>query len=137
MTSPDFSMSQAVGTMPGARRAVDGPWLDGTHEHRANSPWLTYGKMSQVVRPNPSHLWVILDEDAYSITDAAFAVSMVESTFKDGPGTYHNFACGIAIADGHSEIHRWRDQRTKWQGAMSFIPPNPDVTWLQERTSAR
>jgi len=133
----DFAMSQAVGTIPGAARAVDGPWLDGTHEHKANKPWLTYGKMSQIVRPNPSHLWVILDEDAYSINDAAFAVSMVQSTFKDGPGTYHNFACGIAFADGHSEIHRWKDPRTKWQGAIVFNPPNPDVAWLQERTSAK
>jgi len=133
----DFSMSQAVGTLPTVTRAVDGPWLDGTHEHKANKPWFTYGKTADIIRPAPASLWVLLDEDAYSINDAAFAMSMEGSKFLDGPGTYHNFACGIAFADGHSEIHRWKDSRTKWNGTTSFNPPNPDVTWLQERTSAK
>jgi prepilin-type N-terminal cleavage/methylation domain-containing protein len=133
----NFAMSQAVGTQPEAIRAVDGPWLDGTYEHKANRPWFTYGKISQIVRPAPSHLWVLIDEDAYSINDAAFAITMVESKFLDGPGTYHHFGAGIAFADGHSEVHKWRDSRTKWAGARNFSPPNPDVTWMQERTSAR
>ena len=134
----DFSMSQAVGTLPDARRAVDGPWLDGTHEHKANSPWFTYGKTTDVIRPAPASLFVLLDEDAYSINDAAFAVTMVSSTlFLDGPGTYHNFACGIAFADGHSEIHRWKDPRTKWRAPMTSSAPNLDLAWLQERTSAK
>ena len=133
----NFAMNQAVGTLPTAVRSVDGPWLDGTHEHKANSPWFTYGKMAHIVRPVPSHLWVLLDEDPYSLNDAAFAVTMVESKFLDGPGTYHNMACGFAFADGHSEIHKWKDPRTKWNGAMTFSPVNLDVTWMQERTSAK
>ena len=32
--------------------------------------------------------------------------------FYDLPGCYHNLACGFSFADGHSEIHRWRDGRT-------------------------
>ncbi len=133
-----FSMNQAVGTIPGLRRSVDGPWLDGTHNHIANGPWLTYGRMAHMVRPKPANLWVLLDEDAYSLNDAAFAMTMVSSTFLDGPGTYHNFGCGIAFADGHSEIHHWKDPRTKWTGGAAFYSPsNPDVAWLQERTSAR
>jgi len=134
----NFSMSQAVGTLPDAQRAVDGPWLDGTHEHKANTPWFTYGKMTSIVRPSPAHLWVLIDEDAYSLNDAGFAMTLVANEFKDGPGTYHGFACGIAFADGHSEIHRWRDPRTRWLGyAHTYNPPNPDVVWMQERTSAR
>jgi prepilin-type processing-associated H-X9-DG protein len=130
-------MNQAVGTFPNAIKAVDGPWLDGSHAHQANNPWFTYGKLAHMVRPSPSHLWVLLDEDAYSINDAAFAITMVENKFLDGPGTYHNFAAGIAFADGHSEIHKWKDGRTKWAGARSFSPDNPDVVWMQERTSAK
>src|SRR5580765_1359644 len=30
----------------------------------------------------------------------------------DYPGFYHHLACGFSFADGHSEIHRWRDGRT-------------------------
>jgi prepilin-type processing-associated H-X9-DG protein len=55
----------------------------------------------------------------------------------DGPGSYHNFACGFAFADGHSEIHKWKDGRTSWTtGAATYNPTNQDVAWLQERTSA-
>lgn len=137
-----FSMSQAVGTDPytpsSGRLPVRGRWLDGTHDHTRDGPWFTYGKTTQIVRPSPSNLFVLLDENAKSLNDASFAMTMVPvgGKFLDGPGTYHNFACGIAFADGHSEIHKWKDPRTAWQnGAEVYSPPNPDVTWLQERTS--
>ena len=136
-----FSMSQAVGTDPyppsNGQLAVNGPWLDGTHVHHRTGPWYTYGKTTAVIKPGPAGLFVLLDENARSINDAGFAVSMVESVFKDGPGSYHCSACGLAFADGHSEIHKWKDPRTiAWSGAGVYTPPNPDVTWLQERTSA-
>ena len=141
-----FSMSQAVGTDPytrGCQLPVNGPWLNGNHDHTRNGPWYTYGKTTAILKPGPAGLFVILDENANSINDAGFAVSMVgygttaANCFKDGPGTYHNFACGIAFADAHSEIHKWKDPRTIWTtGAADYSPRNPDVTWLQERTSA-
>jgi prepilin-type N-terminal cleavage/methylation domain-containing protein len=136
-----FSMSQAVGTdpytPPRGQLPVHGPWLDGTHNHTRNGPWFTYGKTTAVLRPSPSGLWVLIDENAQSLNDAGFAVTMVESKFLDGPGSYHGLACGLAFADGHSEIHKWKDARTSWTtGATIYSPPNPDVAWLQERTSA-
>jgi len=136
-----FSMSQAVGTDPyppsRGQLPVNGPWLDGTHEHTRSGLWLTYGKTTAIVRPSPSKLFVFLDENAKSINDAGFAVTMVGNKFLDGPGTYHNFACGFAFADGHSEIHKWRDARTIWTtGAADYNPPSQDVIWLQEPTSA-
>jgi len=80
---------------------------------------------------------VLIDENANSLNDAGFAVTMVGNKFLDGPGSYHGFACGLAFADGHSEIHKWKDGRTSWTtGAADYSPPNPDVIWLQERTSA-
>jgi prepilin-type N-terminal cleavage/methylation domain-containing protein/prepilin-type processing-associated H-X9-DG protein len=136
-----FSMSQAVGTDPyppsRGQLSVNGPWLDGSHNHTRSGPWLTYGKMTTIVRPGPALLFVLLDENANSLNDAAFAVTMVGNKFLDGPGTYHNFACGIAFADGHSEIHKWRDGRTIWTtGAADYNPPSQDVSWLQLRSSA-
>ncbi len=140
-----FSMSQAVGTDPYApsrgQLAVNGPWLDGNHNHTRSGPWNTYGKLSDMISPAPSDLWVLLDEDYRSLNDAGFAVTMVSSLFLDAPGTYHNMACGFAFGDGHSEIHKWKDGRTQITGnsflATSFNPINQDVTWIQERTSAQ
>jgi prepilin-type N-terminal cleavage/methylation domain-containing protein/prepilin-type processing-associated H-X9-DG protein len=135
-----FSMSQAVGTDPyppsRGQLSVHAPWLEGGGGTRSG-PYFRYGKITEIFRPGPAMLFVLLDENANSINDAAFAMTMVESKWQDGPGTYHNFACGIAFADGHSEIHKWRDPRTIWTtGPAVYNPPNRDVSWLQERTSA-
>ncbi|MBI4663881.1 MAG: type II secretion system protein [Verrucomicrobia bacterium] len=137
--------SQAVGTNPsrGGKIAVDGPWLDGNHGHSVNRTWRCYGKTSDVIDPGPSSLWIIMDEDEYSINDAGLAVVGPKTPFNyrmiDWPATYHNGAAGIAFADGHSEIHKWTDSRTKvFRGNVSANtqPNNKDLVWLSERTSA-
>jgi prepilin-type N-terminal cleavage/methylation domain-containing protein/prepilin-type processing-associated H-X9-DG protein len=140
-----FAMSQAVGTdpnTPGAKLPVNGPWLDNNHGHTRNGQYRVYGKQGDVVDPGPSQLWVLIDEDDYSLNDAGFAVGMRTPEWIDWPGTYHNNACGLAFADGHSEIHKWKDPRTKViKGNVSRkVVSNPlsvDYVWLSERTSAR
>jgi prepilin-type N-terminal cleavage/methylation domain-containing protein/prepilin-type processing-associated H-X9-DG protein len=138
-----YSMSQAVGTKPNALAAVNGPWLDGTRHHKANQPWRTYGRYSEMLKPDPSQLWVFMDENPYSIYDGAFAVSMVLPTeIIDWPGIYHNHSASIAFADGHAESHKWIDGRTGLYALTSpgphtqTGPDNPDILWLQQRTSA-
>jgi prepilin-type N-terminal cleavage/methylation domain-containing protein/prepilin-type processing-associated H-X9-DG protein len=152
-----FSMSQAVGTVcPGFDRlgtptshsgsptlSVNGPWLSNDHrQHKRNSPWFTYGKVSTIVAPGPSMLWVLMDEDQNGLNDAAFAVGMEQPGMIDYPGTYHNFGCGFAFADGHSESKRWLDTKTRYgQGNVGTGPADPnewrDWRWLRDRTSAR
>ena len=143
-----FSMNQAVGTMSDTKEAVNGPWLDGgtagggANTHGAG-PFRSYGKTTDMTDPNPSRLWVLIDEDEYSINDAGFGVSMRDrpQEMVDWPGTYHNMACGLAFADSHSEIHKWIDGRTKVKNGnvnkVTMTPQNNDLSWLQERTSAR
>ena len=136
-----FSMNQAVGTKVLKATAVDGPWLDGNHSHVSGKPYFTYGKFSDIVRPSPAGLWVLVDEDYRSINDAGFGVTMVGSKFIDAPASYHGQACGFAFADGHSEIHKWKDGRTIVKGtsfnSVTYNPINLDVTWVQERTSSK
>jgi prepilin-type processing-associated H-X9-DG protein len=139
-----FSMNQSVGSVPGENRTVDGPWLDGTAQHKANNPWRTYGRLADITGPSPANLFVFLDEDQYSINDASFGVAMLTNPVEmiDWPGTYHNFACGFAFADGHSEIHKWTDGRTREtskEGAQisQGSPDNPDIIWMQQRSSER
>ena len=137
-------MSQAVGTVPEApgKLPVAGPWLTGSHgaNTAANGPWKVYGKTTDITAPSPSKLWIFLDEDSSSINDAGFAVSCQTSELIDWPATYHNDACGFAFADGHSEVHKWLDPRTKvvkGNVARRTMTGSQDVLWLQERTSAR
>ena len=143
-----FAMNQAVGTDPytaGGKLPIHGPWLDGTHSHRRDcgrgNCYEVYAKLTSFKNPGPSKIFIYLDEDSRSLNDAGFAVTMVSSTLLDAPGTYHNGAGGFAFADGHSEIHKWKDKRTIITGTgfsqTTFSPINQDVTWLQEHASAK
>jgi prepilin-type N-terminal cleavage/methylation domain-containing protein/prepilin-type processing-associated H-X9-DG protein len=147
-----FSMNQAVGTIDpqydvtgtggghnGAPTlSVNGPWLNGHHDHRRNSPWLTYGKTTDIRAPGPSMLWVLVDEDANGLNDAAFAFSMETTQWYDAPGTYHNGGCGFAFADGHSETHRWMSRSAKGSAGadVAGAADYQDWLWMRERTSA-
>jgi prepilin-type N-terminal cleavage/methylation domain-containing protein/prepilin-type processing-associated H-X9-DG protein len=143
-----IAMSQAVGTDPSppsrGQLPVHGPWLDNNHSHTRDSrpprAWYVYGKFGDFVNPGPAQTWVIIDEEDYSLNDAGFAVGMLTPEWIDWPGTYHNNACGFAFADGHSEIHRWKDPRTKViRGNVSRrpVPGSVDWIWISERTSAK
>jgi prepilin-type processing-associated H-X9-DG protein len=55
----------------------------------------------------------------------------------DYPASYHNGSCGFAFADGHSEMHKWRDGRTvpplgNFLNLNIPSPKNPDVVWMQD-----
>lgn len=108
------SMNQGVGTKgvcfsPGAGNApTDGPWLDGAHTHVRNTPYLTFGRSADFVKVSPSDIWVFVDDDPWTINDAAMAVIAAQPQFVDYPSPMHNNACGFSFADGHSEIHGWK-----------------------------
>jgi prepilin-type N-terminal cleavage/methylation domain-containing protein/prepilin-type processing-associated H-X9-DG protein len=142
-----FSMSQAVGTIDSGFDAggahsgvpnlsVNGPWLNNQENHRRNSPWFTYGKVTDIHSPSPSMLWVLLDEDANGLNDAAFAFGMENPAWLDLPGTYHNGGCGFAFADGHSETHHWLNRGEKQKGDIFDPADYQDWLWMRERTSA-
>ncbi|HEV2394563.1 MAG TPA: prepilin-type N-terminal cleavage/methylation domain-containing protein [Verrucomicrobiae bacterium] len=149
-----FSMSQAVGTIcqgfdAGASTGawtphvgaptlpVNGPWLNDQRTHRRDTPWRTYGKFSAIAAPGPAMLWVLVDEDARGLNDAAFAFGMEESMWIDAPGTYHSGGCGFAFADGHSESHRWLSPSPKQVRAGTANPQDTqDWLWMRDRTSA-
>jgi prepilin-type N-terminal cleavage/methylation domain-containing protein/prepilin-type processing-associated H-X9-DG protein len=151
-----FSMNQAVGTIdPGydstgfgdgsayehsgiPNLSVNGPWLNNQHTNHRNDPWSTYGKASDIHAPGPSMLWVLVDEDAQGLNDAAFAFGMEQPVWYDAPGTYHNGGCGFAFADGHSETHHWLYRQEKQNNGFVITDPldQQDWNWMQQRTSA-
>ena len=104
-----------------------------------------YKKTSDLTRPGPSNTFVILDESRLSINDGYFAVLMDTydpmnlqgKMFMDVPATYHNKAGSLSFADGHSEIHRWRDARTITAVNWGVQPGNLDLDWLQSKSSAK
>jgi prepilin-type N-terminal cleavage/methylation domain-containing protein/prepilin-type processing-associated H-X9-DG protein len=103
-----------------------------------------YLKSTDLTKPSPVNIWVLADESPDSVNDAAMAVSMdpYGGKWQDIPSTLHNGGCAFTFADGHSEIHKWKDSRTlalkvKYSPATYGLlqPNNNDIKWIQERTS--
>jgi prepilin-type processing-associated H-X9-DG protein len=115
---------------------------------------MEFGKLGSINMA--SDTWVILDENPFSINDPTFAVAMgapdavtgnpTGTKFIDIPGSYHGGACGIAFADGHSEVHKWLGGALKsvdvtYAGGGIQVSSDPlslqDLNWLQARTTVR
>ncbi|HEX5221090.1 MAG TPA: prepilin-type N-terminal cleavage/methylation domain-containing protein [Verrucomicrobiae bacterium] len=116
---------------------------------RVWSDFKIYRRQSDLAIPGPSKIFVFLDMREDSIDMGNFATAMAgwpdqpgQYRFFDLPGYYHHYAGGFSFADGHSEIHRWRDGRT-----MPRLVPggyvydsfasanNQDIAWLQEHST--
>jgi prepilin-type processing-associated H-X9-DG protein len=125
------SLSGNIGV--GQGNAEEGPW-DGIYQHYTNSTAFLY--------PGAAQTWVFLDEHPDSMNDAGF-FNPGPTTIIDTPATYHNGACGFAMADGHGEIHKWiacmTKPRAKWvsmsdgnylNNGIQGIRGDPDIHWL-------
>ena len=109
-------------------------------------PYRTYHKRTELTAPQPSQLWVFVDEHPDSINNGDTAVKCdaigPTAQFVDYPASFHNGACGFSFADSHAEIKKWLDPRTKppitYTGVINGRPSpnNPDIAWMQQRTSA-
>ncbi len=111
-----------------------------------------FGKIGDLTDPSPSGTWVVIDERDESINnghlincmDGIYPRNPSQFGLCNLPANYHNGAGGLTFADGHSEIHKWRDPRTtppKGQaGGSGYVAPvpsptNQDVYWLGVRTT--
>ena len=135
-----MSMSQAMGG--------PGEWLPpGSSMVGGQKTYKTFRKSSDLGVPGPSQLYVMLDEHPDSINAGGYANMMVESPAAariiDYPASYHNGAAGISFADGHAEIRKWIDPRTRQPVKFYDMPlnvgspNNQDMIWLSDRTSIR
>lgn len=87
--------------------------------------------------------WVFVDENPYSINDGYFAIDPnLPGNWIDIPAAYHGGGCGIAFADGHSEIKKWQDSAVlSWRQAKP-VNPGPaagsnsnDLLWFLQRST--
>ena len=110
------------------------------------SGYLLYKRTSHLTRPGPANTNVLLDEASASINDGFFAVEMDSydpnnlpgKSLVDIPAAYHSKAGSFSFADGHAELHRWKDVRTLNNNVLIVTyPSNLDVDWLQSKSSAK
>jgi prepilin-type N-terminal cleavage/methylation domain-containing protein/prepilin-type processing-associated H-X9-DG protein len=104
-------------------------------------------KATELAIPGPSGTWVYMDEHPDSINDAGAFAPNTSSNIPDAPATYHNGAAGFAMADGHSEIHKWKGPtmtapRPGGLKGVNFVAQNnfatkvgdPDLRWYSYAT---
>ena len=104
--------------------------------------WRGYTKLTDITKPAPSDLIVFFDEHPDSINDG-WAITGVETltTWTDIPASYHGNACGFGFADGHAEVHKWREPSTAQpvmkQSRNGFnVPTSRDIQWMIQHVSA-
>ena len=107
-----------------------------------NQNYRIFRKQSDLAIMGAANCWVMLDENPWSINDGWFCAnpSPTATSWIDKPAVYHNNACGMSFADGHCELHKWRDGNLiAYQGpAETGVPAQAgvgDITWLGQRTS--
>ena len=116
-------------------------------------PYRLFWKMDDFVDPGPARTFVLLDEHPDSMNNGAFGVMMsdrgrpTQARIFDWPASLHNGACGFSFVDGHAEIHKWIDPRTKPPTTYKNYLPVPsggtsmrnnvDMFWLSEHASAK
>ena len=112
-----------------------------------------YNKDGDMAVPGPANLWILMDENPYSINDG-FMLELTSGSGKSGvfpiatvwadyPASYHNNACGILFGDTHAVIHKWTDKVVLNIAAQGQDPPRlngtapyTDLDWLMARTTA-
>jgi prepilin-type N-terminal cleavage/methylation domain-containing protein/prepilin-type processing-associated H-X9-DG protein len=113
----------------------------------------TFTDYSQFIKagsiPNPSGLFVMLDEHPDSINDGFLQTDPHPNSaaWNDLPATYHNGAGGFAFADGHSEIHKFKSTvctilPVTYQAHPAWPPfsadpgaGGQDAAWVETRAS--
>jgi prepilin-type N-terminal cleavage/methylation domain-containing protein/prepilin-type processing-associated H-X9-DG protein len=106
--------------------------------------YFCYRRLSDIITPTPTDLFVMVDEHPDSINDAWLVVDPEDPTNwgNDLPASYHNGACGFNFADGHSEIHLWLEPSTvalvtgQSHGGFPGTPRDRDIQWADSHTTA-
>jgi prepilin-type processing-associated H-X9-DG protein len=101
-------------------------------------------KAPDLLIPGPARTWVYMDEHPDSMNDGGIWPPDAPTNMPDAPATYHNGAAGVAMADGHCEMHRWTGvtmNRPRTLGGLAGVIFNaqnnfataqgdPDLFWL-------
>jgi len=134
-----YSMNDFLGIFSDCRTCGGGgPGSGDDYTYEAknefNTDWPQYLKVGMI--PQPSQIYVFLDEHPDSINDGYFddgnqtppsAPQSWSEAGSDTPASFHNGACGFSFSDGHSEIHKWMVLGTICPVVAGGAGPNPTV----------
>ncbi len=104
----------------------------------------TYFRLKDLQKLSPSNAFVFGDEHEDSINDGRFEVSYAaEPGFDEMPANRHSGRGAFSFADGHVDLKRWVDPRTRilvTRPAVQLVgvmqANNPDNFWLLDHATA-
>jgi len=139
----DRSMARMAGAlMPRVRSLSMNNYVgESSHTWTSRSRYTLCTKTAQI--KSPVNMFVVLDEREDSINDGWFA-SDPDTLYQivDYPASYHGNAGGLSFADGHSEIHKWRDPHTMPRLVSGQALPlnqnyrgDADILWLAQHAA--
>jgi prepilin-type N-terminal cleavage/methylation domain-containing protein len=112
-----------------------------------SSNYFTFRKTTDFVALPPARTFLFQEVNPANICFPAFVVRPTGfdiDGFFHYPATRHQRASVIGWADGHTDTHRWTDERTFLCKAPPDIighwtpcPNNADLNWIRERTTVR
>ena len=125
-------------------------WFNGydAQDVSGTTGYTVYAKTTDLIKPGPAMTLVFLDERVDSINDGEWCSSMrgwdpmntKQLYIVDIPASYHGGGGGFAFADGHSEIHRWRDvvlNVPMGHGPNISAPDSKDAYWIAEHSTRK
>jgi prepilin-type N-terminal cleavage/methylation domain-containing protein/prepilin-type processing-associated H-X9-DG protein len=137
-----------AGSYPRVRSISMLSWFNGSDTADVGPGFVIYRKTTDLVKPGPAMTFVFVDERADSINDGELYTNMAgwdplqpnAWVIQDIPSNYHAGACGVAFADGHSEIHKWRDSvlNARWPFSFATSARNSkDAYWIMEHATRK
>jgi len=130
-----YSMNAMVG---------DAGFFSQTGVNVNNTNYVQFFKITTI--PRPSDIFVFLDEHPDSIDDGYFlnVDSDSQPMWTDLPASFHSGGACFSFADGHAEVHHWRNAATIQPArAYGINPPLPmpitggleDFSWVLSKMS--
>jgi prepilin-type processing-associated H-X9-DG protein len=108
----------------------------------AGTVYKIFKKVGDISKMGTANCWVFVDENPYSINDGWFCPTPVPTAtdWIDRPATYHGNSGAFAFADGHCEIHRFRDSALiHYTGTDNESQNSPafydDIRWVGARST--
>ena len=131
-----------IGGVPPVRSYAMNSWMGSRHMEsysHSRQDFRTFVRDSETAAAGPATLWVIADEHEASIDDGWFLVTMDDSRpFASFPATRHQNGYVLNFADGHTEVFKLRDSRTRFGSPASQIEAqNADWIRLKQVTTTR
>ena len=111
--------------------------------------WQEVMKTSDMIHPDPKETFILAVQREDGINDTRYRVD-ADRGLVENPASYHNAGDNLVFGDGHVELHRWLDRRTRpainraktsWRVGPNvgegWTDENPDINWLRRHASAK